>query len=473
VKGKTLEHIQSALLSGQLSVVDLASYYLANAKEMEAYNAFLELYEEEILEAANKQDARIKEDPSGLGKLFGCVVSIKDNICYKGHTVSAASKMLEDYVSPYSATVVERLLEEDALIIGRTNCDEFSMGSAGNFSAFGAVKNAIDPNRIAGGSSAGAAVSCYKDACLIAVGSDTGGSVRQPAAYNGVIGFKPSYGMLSRWGLIAYASSLDQIGLMAKNAKDISCVMACIAGEDAYDSTSLEYDTSRYGDSEYQDKPRVARLKSFFTREYLSQEMLEASDNYFKALKGRGHDIVDVEIDFSELLIPCYYIICTAEAASNLARYDGVRYGYSSRDQFDDYKSWIKQSRTEALGQEVKKRIILGNYVLSEGHRDAYFLKALKLREYIKSKTRQLLNDHDFLFLPVTSGAARESKTMSGNELEIYEGDIFTVWANLTGQCSINLPIQNKVGEMPLSIQIMGKGLKDPSLLAFAGSLIS
>lgn len=467
----SLASIQKQLLAGELTVQELAGYYLGRARESADYNAYVEVFDEELQNAAAKLDKKIQERPGELGRLFGAVVSIKDNLCYAGHIASASSRMLEDYTSPLSATAVERLLAEDALIIGRTNCDEFSMGSTGTLGYYGAVHNAVHADAIAGGSSSGAAVSCKLDTCLVALGSDTGGSVRQPAAYNGVIGFKPSYGMVSRWGLIAYASSLDQISVIGHNIDDVRAVTACMAGEDRSDSTSIEFDSSGFDSARVPSRPRLARIDNFFEQGMLSEEVKAGSDLFFQSLENQGYVIEDITLDFAELLVPCYYILCTAEASSNLARYDGIRYGYASDLPVSDYREMIKNNRTESLGKEVKKRIILGNYVLSEGYREAYFQKALDIRKMIRFRMDRFFEIYDYIFLPVTSTTAWNRREGPADEMEVYKGDVFTILANLAGLPALSLPIHNNSSQMPLGIQIIAQRLKDPSLLAFADRL--
>jgi len=469
--GYDLNKIQKELLSAELNFCDLVDYYLENILKTKDHNAYVEVFDD-VREQARVLADRIKNAPGSLGPLFGAVVSIKDNLCYKDHKVSAASKMLKNYTSPYSSTVVERLIDADALIIGRTNCDEFSMGSSSETSIYGPVKNAFDLDRVAGGSSGGAAVSVQLDTCLVAVGSDTGGSVRQPACLNGVIGFKPTYGVISRWGLIAYASSLDQIGLMSKHCSTINKVMEQISGPDNYDSTALQ---ERCYKSSYDSKSSELQLGyfvDFFKESILDKSVLESSMAFLEKIKQSNSSLEELDFLNHEYLIPAYYILSSAEASSNLGRFDGIRYGHSSEKDFDEFQELIKTNRTEAFGKEVKKRIILGNYVLSEGYYDAYFTKAQKMRAYFKGYINSLFDKYDYLILPVCTSEAKKIGEKSKSSLTTYYSDIFTVIANLCGIASISVPIQNKDEKTPFGIQILAKSRNDRSLLAFSESLL-
>jgi len=471
LEGKSLQSIQKALLTGAISMSDLVSRYLSSIDRHRSYNAFVESYDSEIQAKAERLQKKIRDTPSSLGALFGAVVSLKDNICYEGHKVSAASKMLEGYTSPFSATVVERLLEQDALIIGRTNCDEFSMGSASDTSFYGPVKNAVNPDYVAGGSSGGAAVAVALDQCLISVGSDTGGSIRQPAAFNGVIGFKPSYGMLSRWGLIAYASSLDQIGFIGRSCDDIAQILSVTAGPDSYDSTLTVQANTGVVDRTDWNGSRIGVFANLCSAERLSNEAYKALKDFLDGPGSTYGRPAPIEFENEDWVVPCYYVISAAEAASNLARYDGIRYGYSAEGAFEDYRTQVRRSRAEAFGKEVKKRIILGNYVLSEGYYDAYFSKALKVRQHIRAYMSRLLDEFDFILLPSTVGTPWLSAGQQ-DPLSVYRADIFTIIANLAGLPSISIPVDNKYGELPLGIQILAKSNSDQSLIAFAKALL-
>ena len=447
----------------------VAEHYLNNIERDKKHNNFVEVFRDEILDRADLLQSKINQSPDTLGSLFGAVVSIKDNLCYEGHKVSAASKMLEDYVSPYSATVVDRLISADALIIGRTNCDEFSMGSTSESSFHGDTLNSIDPDRVPGGSSGGAAVACSLDHCLVSVGSDTGGSIRQPAAFNGLIGYKPSYGMISRWGLIAYASSLDCVGLIGKNPEDLISVMHVVSGPDDFDSTAIQKQGMFDTDMAVGDKLRLACFDNFLSSEQLNEEMWREWQR-FRARKLGHLELSEIQFENEDFLVPCYYILCMAEAASNLARYDGIRYGHSEGTDFEDFRDMVKASRTAGFGSEVKKRIMLGNYVLSEGYYDAFFQKALDVRAYFKNTMNALLEEYDYIIMPVTAGGPWKFVDEL-DPIEVYNADKFTVLANLTGLPSVTIPMSNKTAESPLGIQILSKYGNDQSLLAFADTL--
>lgn len=468
-----LKDIQRDLLNGEYTVVDLLHAYLENTTQSQEHNAFVEVFEKEAMEKAILLDEKIKDKDSQLGELFGAIISIKDNLCYEGHLVTASSKMLDGFISPYSSTVVDRLVKAGAIIIGRTNCDEFSMGSTSETSFYGPVKNAIDKDRIAGGSTGGGAVAVKLQSCLLSIGSDTGGSVRQPGAFNGVYAFKPSYGVLSRWGLISYGSSFDQVGIIANNIEDIQTVMNVISGPDEFDSTSHP---KRIAFKSEQTLLELKGKKAFYLTEMLNHSKLDSNvkktfSDFVDILAKKGLEVKEESFPYTEFLIPAYYILCSAEASSNLSRYDGIRYGHRAEGQFEDYKELIKQSRTEGFGKEVKKRIILGNYVLSEGYFDAYFKKAQKVRRLIKEFISDLFQQYDILILPTVTSEAWELGKSNLDPIEMYLSDMFTVLANLCGLPSLNIPLRNKGTELPLGIQVMSKEYSDDFLLTLSNQV--
>ena len=470
MENKALNDIQEALLNGQLTVEELVNHYLEKAKAYSSFNAYVELFEGKILEASAKLQYKINHTPENLGPLFGAVVSVKDNICIKDHVVSAASKMLEDYVSPFSATVVERIIQADALIIGRTNCDEFSMGSSNKSSVYGPVRNAMDPSRIPGGSSGGAAVSVALDSCLMALGSDTGGSIRQPAAFNGLVGFKPSYGCLSRWGLIAYASSFDQIGVIARHPDDVSSIMKVMSGPDENDAKLYNNPVSFDQGDEFGFSD-MAYFEDLFDKTMLTERVWQRSHEVLEMIGKKMSKLDVLSFPDREWLVPCYYIIACAEASSNLARYDGIRYGFSKEGLYDSFKEKMIANRSDSFGKEVKKRIILGNYVLSEGYYDAYFKKALEVRTYFKKQLAEILDQFDFVFLPATPDVAWKLEDKAIDSIEVYKADVFTTIANITGLPSVTIPINNKCDELPFGIQVLTKEKNDGALLALAQRL--
>lgn len=471
---RNLEQIQSYLLDGQLSVEELVLNYLANIESHLDFNAYVEVFKDEAITQAKALDKRIKEDKGALGSLFGMVVSIKDNLCYKEHEVTASSKMLTAYVSPYSSTVVERLLDADAIIIGRTNCDEFSMGSTNETSVYGPTFNSKDKALVPGGSSGGAAVALAKDTCLVAIGSDTGGSIRQPAAFNGVIGYKPSYGLVSRWGLIAYGSSFDQVGTLSHCVQDSAKVLSVISGPDDYDSTLVPDAPPNFNTLKLDlKKLKVGFVENMFNHEKLKDQVKLSSNSFLQNLENHDVDIEALHFSFTDLLVPTYYVLCTAEASSNLSRFDGIRFGHRSTVETEDYREMIRQSRTEGFGFEVKKRIMLGTYVLSEGYYDAYFKKAQQVRNMIKDEMETAFEKYDFIIMPTTTDVAWSLGEAKNDPLEMYLSDVFTVLANLCGLPAISLPIENKKGHLPLGIQLISRHNKDKSLLAFAKEIIN
>lgn len=453
-------------------MVSLAKAYLERAEETATYNAYIEIYTDELLVQAAALDKKISESPDNLGALFGAVVSIKDNICYRGHLATAGSKILDGFVSPYSATVVERLLAADALIIGRTNCDELSMGSTNETSFYGPAKNALDPTKVPGGSSGGGAVAVALNTCLISIGSDTGGSIRQPAAFNGVLGYKPSYGLISRWGLIAYGSSFDTIGLLGHSATDMISFMKVLAGPDAYDSTALPEPVSfSSGDLSDPSKIRIAYSKRMIEHSRVEEDIRKGTMAYIAQLENAGYELVDIDLDFAEYLVPTYYVLVSAEASSNLSRLDGIRYGHRSTLPTDDYKELIANSRTEGFGREVKKRIMLGTYVLSEGYYDAYFKKAQKVRAVIKARVEEILSSNDFLLMPTTTSSPWPLGQKHRDPLQAYHGDMYTVLANLCGIPAISFAVDNIEQNTSLGIQLMTRTTNDSNLLSIIDQL--
>ncbi|MEX2379896.1 MAG: amidase family protein, partial [Vicingaceae bacterium] len=375
---RSLQAVQSDLESGSTSCVQLTNAYLERIKAAQHLNIFLETFEESALQKAKEVDEKLKSGTAG--KLAGMVLSIKDNICYKGHKVSASSKILEGFESLYSATVVERLLAEDAIIIGRTNCDEFAMGSSNENSSFGAVKHPSFEHKVPGGSSGGAAASVTAGLCLASLGSDTGGSIRQPASFCGNIGLKPTYGRVSRHGLIAYASSFDQIGPFTNCIEDSAILLEVMAGSDEYDSTLSAQNVPAYSqllNTNSDEKKKIAYLDCYVEHEGINEEVKNRTVELIKSLEAEGHTVEKISFDLLDQLVPAYYVLTTAEASSNLARYDGVHFGYRSPNATDLLSTYVK-SRSEGFGPEVKRRIMLGTYVLSAGYYDAYYSKAQK-----------------------------------------------------------------------------------------------
>lgn len=462
-KYTSLIEIQGKLTHKTLNLQELLSYYFEQIKINQHLNAFNEVFFDSATKQANFVQQKI--DNGTQGKLAGMVIGIKDNICYKDHKVTASSKMLANFVSPYSSTVVNRLLHEDAIIIGSLNCDEFAMGGSNETSYFGVVKNAIDEERVAGGSSGGSAVAVQADMCLAALGTDTGGSVRQPAAFCGNIGFKPTYGRISRYGVIAYASSFDQVGTITSSVTDAALLLEVLAGVDDLDSTVSSISVPNYSENLTQSgNKKIAVLKETIENEALDSEIKTAILNAIEKFKAQGHSVEYVSFDLLDYLVPTYYVLTTAEASSNLSRYDGVHYGYRNT-QAESLNVLYKKSRAEGFGEEVKRRILLGTFVLSAGYYDAYYQKAQQVRKLIRDKVVALLNEYDFLLSPVTPTPAFKIGENIQDPLVMYMADIYTVLASLAGIPAIALPLDNNKNGLPLSVQLMTKHFNEQELL--------
>ena len=462
--------LKKALISGDVTCVSIVQNYLDRIQERIDINAFVEVYHDEVLANAKKVDEKISSGK--YGKLAGMVIGIKDNLCYQNHKVSAASKILNDFESLYTATSVQRLIDEDALIIGRLNCDEFAMGSGNENTMYGPVKNPLNVFKVAGGSSGGSAAAVTAGLCLTALGSDTGGSIRQPAAFCGIVGLKPTYSRVSRHGLIAYASSFDQIGPLANNVKDASLILEVISGKDEFDSTVSSKKVDQYSALDINVKPKkIAYIKECLESNGLDAEIKQLIISKIDDLKLKGNIVEPVSFPYLDLLVPTYYVISTAEASSNLARYDGVHYGYRS-DNITDLESSYINSRSEGFGEEVKRRIMLGTFVLSAGYHDAFFTKAQKIRRLIKQKTDELFLNYDFVISPTTPHTAFDIGEKYKDPTVMYLEDIFTVQANLSGNPAISLPLANHSNGMPIGLHIMANHFKEAELLSFS-SIIS
>ena len=463
--------IREDLEGGRITCVDLVNHYLANIKNNQNLNAFLEVFEEEAKEQAQQIDQKIASGKAG--RLAGMVMGLKDVLCYKDHRVSAGSKILEGFESQFTASAVRRLLDEDAIVIGRLNCDEFAMGSTNENSAFGPVLNGIDPARVPGGSSGGSAVAVQMDLCQIALGSDTGGSVRQPAAFCGVVGMKPTYSRVSRYGLIVYASSFDVIGIFSKTIKDNALVLEIIAGDDGMDSTASRSEVADYSSRlEYNKKGRIGYIRETVEGEGVDPEIKANTLEAIQFLKNEGHEVEEVEFPLLQYALPTYYILITAEASSNLARYDGVKYGYRSPNTVN-LETMYKKSRSEGFGEEVKRRIMLGTFVLSASYYDAYYTKAQKVRRLIRDKTGELLSKYDFLILPTTPTTAFKLGELNKNPLEMYLADLFTVQASVAGVPAISIPNGTDKKGLPVGLQIMTNFFQEQNLYAFSNYLLN
>lgn len=451
--------------------VEAVHFYLSQIEKYKHLNAFVEVFTESALERAKKLDEERKAGKQ-IGKLHGVIVSIKDVICYKGHKVTAASKILDNFDSIYSATAVEKLLQEGAIIIGRNNCDEFAMGSSSENSYYGIIKNGLDESRVPGGSSGGSAVAVQMNMSMISLGSDTGGSVRQPADFCGIVGLKPTYGRISRYGLIAYASSFDQIGIFANNVTDAALTLEVIAGADEYDSTALQSEVPNYSTLLAQPKKyKFAYFKQALEHKGLDVEMAKNLKKYIDTIKDLGHIVEPIEFDMLDETIPTYYVLTTAEASSNLARFDGVKYGYRAKGNFENLHDMYKSTRSQGFGKEVQKRIILGTYVLSEGYFDAYFTKAQQVRQILLQKTNDIFKDYDAILSPTVPSTAFKIGEKTQDGVAMYLADLYTVFANLVGIPAIAIPKFKHSNNMPFGLQIMGKHNKEAELLNMAKSI--
>jgi aspartyl-tRNA(Asn)/glutamyl-tRNA(Gln) amidotransferase subunit A len=399
------------------------------------------------------------------------VLGIKDLLCYKDHVSQAGSKILNGFESQFNATAVQRVLDEDAIIIGRQNCDEFGMGSTNENSAFGACLNEIGENRVAGGSSGGSAVAVQADMCLASLGTDTGGSVRMPAGFCGLVGLKPTYSRVSRWGLIAYASSFDCIGPITKSVEDAAILLEIIAGKDEQDSTVSNLPIEAYSELKAdKTKYKIGYLRDAVESDGLQPEVKAATWTKLEYLKSQGHEVEAVDFPLIKSFLPTYYILTTAEASSNLSRFDGVKFGHRSTEA-TDLMSLYKKSRFEGFGKETRKRIMLGTFVLSASYYDAYYTKAQKVRRLIKEFTDNLLKNYDFLVCPTTPTTAYKLGEKTADPIQMYLGDLFTVQANVVGLPAISIPNGVDNDGLPIGFQIMGGAFQEATLLSFAQSI--
>ena len=449
----TIKKTKEMMKSGEITAVDLVSGYLKNIKaKNKDINAYLESFDD-ALEAAKKIDEEKNYDKP----LSGIPFAIKDNILIKDKICSAGSKMLENYKAAYDATVIKKLRDAGAIFLGRTNMDEFAMGSSTENSAFGPTKNPHDLERVAGGTSGGSAAAVAADMALVALGSDTGGSIRQPAGFCGVVGLKPTYGVVSRSGLIADASSLDQIGSIARNVEDAEIIFNVIKGKDEMDSTSMELSAFS---SQPSAKLKIGLLR--YDKKGVSEEVEEAMSSAVKVLSELGHEIAEIELPHIEYSLPCYYIIQPAEASANLARFDGVRYGLFKEGEnlLGDYM----ETRSVGFGDETKKRIMLGTFVLSAGYYDAYYGKAQKVRELIRRDFKKVFEKVDVILSPVSPTSAFKIGEKTEDPLQMYLADIFTVSANLVGVPAISVPAGKSKNGLPIGIQFIAPWFREDIL---------
>jgi len=473
-----------AFKEGRIKAREIAEHYNAICSSCDdECNTFITLTPELALSQADELDKRF-ERGEALGCLAGVPIAIKDNIAVKGIKLTCGSQLLRDFVSQYNATVIDRILKEDGIILGKTNLDEFAMGSSTEYSSFKKTRNPLDKACVPGGSSGGSAATVSYGASLLSLGSDTGGSVRQPAAFCGIIGFKPTYGLVSRYGLVAFASSLDQISPFAREIVDIVLMMKVIQGFDEMDDTSSKTmpDFTPYGGEDnliellsrddYPDNLKPARdwvigIPKEYVGEGIDIQVQEQFNALIDRLKSRGVTFKEVSLPLTPMCISAYYIIANAEASSNLARFDGIRYG--SREDSEDIIETFFKTRTKGFGEEVKRRIMLGTYVLKSGYYEAYYKKALKIKALLKRDMDKALQDCNLLLAPTTPTPAFRFGEKLDNPVTMYMGDILTVSSNLTGTPAISLPMKPlRKGDLPNGVQVMGKRFSEPEVYLFA-----
>lgn len=465
---RTYTEVKNALASGD-TVVRILEGYLAQINATKHLNAFLEVFEKSAREKAIEIDQKLKDGTAG--RLAGMVIGIKDNMCYEGHKVSAASKILEGFESIFTGTAVQRLLNEDAIIIGRLNCDEFAMGSSNENSAFGPVLNPLDEKRVPGGSSGGSAAAVAAGCCTAALGSDTGGSIRQPASFTGTVGFKPTYGRISRYGLIAYASSFDQIGPFTNDISDAALLTEIMAGQDDFDSTASTKPVPEYSKLSEEKALKIAVIQESFEMDGIDPEVKLKTEAIIDKLKADGHKVEFVSFPYLDYMVPTYYVLTTAEASSNLARFDGVHFGYRSSDA-KGVEQTYKKSRSEGFGAEVQRRIMAGTFVLSNEFYDSYYTKGQKVRRVLQNRTNEILSEFDFILLPTTPTTAFELNALS-DPISMYLQDIYTVHANLTGNPAISLPLGTHSNGLPFGIQVIGEHFEESRLFNFSNQMMN
>ena len=460
----TVHELQEKLKNKEINVSDITKAYISRIDEKEKdVQAFVTILKEESLKKSEEIQTQI--DNRENNSLAGIPIGIKDNINTKGIRTTCSSKMLENFISPYNATVMEKINEENMITLGKLNMDEFAMGASTEYSYFKKTKNPWNLSRVPGGSSGGSAAAVAANMVPFALGSDTGGSIRQPAAFCGVVGLKPTYGLVSRYGLVAFASSLDQIGPITKDVKDCAILLNVIAGHDEKDTTSANIEKKDYTKALKND---VKGLKIGVPKEFLGEgineevksRVLEAIEEYKKL----GAIVEECSLDIAKYALASYYIIACAEASSNLGRFDGIRYGYRSKN-FNNIKELYKNSRSEGFGEEIKRRIILGTYVLSSGYYDAYYKKAQQVRTLVKQEFEKCFNKYDVILTPTSPTVAFEFGSKSNNPLEMYMADICTVSVNIAGVPAISIPCGVDSNGMPLGLQLIGNNFAEETIL--------
>ncbi len=458
----TIHELHDRLKKGEISIADIVRDVLKNIQKKEPQiNAYISVFEEEAIERAVELENNMDSE---IGVLYGIPIGVKDNIVTRGHETTCASKILLGYIPPYNATVVEKLLANGAIITGKTNMDEFAMGSSGEYSYFGPTRNPINTEYVPGGSSSGSAAAVASGEAIAALGSDTGGSVRLPAAFCGVVGFKPTYGTISRYGLIAFASSLDQIGFLTKDVTDAAILYSLLGGFDPHDSTSFEVELPHWSEMVKEQKMTLKiGVPKEFMNEKINPEIFGKVEDFISEAERYGHEIKEISLPHTEYAIETYYLIAMSEASSNLARYDGVRYGY--RVESDDLEEMYVKTRTEGFGPEVKRRIMMGTFALSSGYYDAYYLTATKVRRLIKGDFIDAFKEVDVIIGPTSPEPPFKLGEKLSDPISLYMTDVLTVTSNLAGLPSISIPLGFNSKGLPIGVQVIGNAFEDVKLL--------
>ncbi len=461
----TVHELQDKLENKEITVTDITKAYIENIKKKEEkIGAFVTILEDEALKNAEEIQNKI-ESGEIKNSLAGIPIGIKDNICTKGVKTTCSSKMLENFISPYDATVMEKINAENMVMLGKLNMDEFAMGGSTEYSYFHVTRNPWNLNKVPGGSSGGSAAAVAANLVPWSLGSDTGGSIREPASFCGVVGLKPTYGLVSRYGLVAFASSLDQIGPITKDVKDCAILLNVIAGHDERDSTSANVEKQDYVKALKNDVKglKIGIPKEFFG-EGINKEVKKSLEKAIEKYKELGAEVEECSLDIAKYSLAAYYIIACAEASSNLGRFDGIRYTYRTKE-FSNLKELYRKTRSEGFGPEVKRRIILGTYVLSSGYYDAYYKKAQKVRTLVMNEFKKAFEKYDILLTPTSPTVAFDIGSKSNNPLEMYLADICTVSINIAGLPAISIPCGKDAEGMPIGMQLIGKRFDEQAIL--------
>lgn len=470
LKELTIRKAHEAIKNGDFTAQELAQAYLDNIKP--EYNAFIVVFDD-VFEQAKKADEKFKEGTAEL--MTGIPIAIKNNICIKGKRITAGSKILENYKATYDATVIQKLKKAGAVFIGGTNLDEFAHGSSTENSAFGVTKNAFDLERVAGGSSGGSAVAVALDMALVALGSDTGGSIRQPASFNGVLGLKTTYGRVSRNGAVAMGSSFDQIGPFAKNIEDIKIVFGCIKGEDKMDSTTLkDNEVDKVNKKIDLNKKKIIGIPRHFLQEGIDKDVMEKFEESIGKFKKEGYEVKEIELPNIKYSLAVYYVLVPAEISANLARFDGVRFGFKKEGEnlLEDYM----KTKGEGFGKETRRRIMLGTYILSAGYKDAYYNKAQAVRKIIREDFRKAFSEVDVILTPTTPTPAFKIGSKGNDPLQMYLEDIFTVSSNVVGNPAISLPmgsVEREGKKLPIGLQILASHMCEELLFKVSSDFLN